>query len=396
MRAELYDAGTELRIDSLLSTPGMDHAYFRELDMEYQWPTQLQGEINERLRETHTTATLRPWPVPFPGRCWIDWTKRYNGPDGGLTIKPARWDIMFDDYALVPAPLTQIPDAATYDPNADMEDARLIDAKTTIEIAAENSQPTEWLRQPLHNEIGGKHGGTCDLKQPTVMQQLYHVGDMLRPVINYSPLFAPVDGRHPEWYNLLRADGTQIGDEKKLHYMSMMPEGDYRLYLRPANWRWVVTVWANYLYVSWFEMFPTREIFTTAYFNRPPVYPHRHDLIKTTQNPYFEWHNIYYSIDGGISAGFESSRGAAFLRSQMINAQWWTQSEAYIFTGNDPATIAIWLWPPEPMDIVLGIGRVDTSTGEEEILWLQQAVDLTAEYERQIIGSYIDLGFSAI
>jgi hypothetical protein len=80
----------------------------------------------------------------------------------------------------------------------------------------------------------------------------------------------------------------------------------------------------------------------------------------------------------------------------MINAQWWTQSEAYIFTGNDPATIAIWLWPPEPMDIVLGIGRVDTSTGEEEILWLQQAVDLTAEYERQIIGSYIDLGFSAI
>ena len=59
----MFDAGTTLVIDPLeTSVPGMDSAYFRELDMEYQFPTQRQDEINQYLVDTPFSGFLRPWP----------------------------------------------------------------------------------------------------------------------------------------------------------------------------------------------------------------------------------------------------------------------------------------------------------------------------------------------
>lgn len=393
VRVELFDAGTTLQVIPWQDSPGMDDAYFRGLDMEYTFPGDLQGPINERLRTTPLRADLSPWPVPFPGRCWIDWTPRYEGADGGLQIDTARWGVLFEDYDLVPAPTAQIPGTADYEPNVYRDDERLEDTKTVEEIQADWPHPTEWLRRPLGNETGGSRGGYCDLEQAAVMVQNYHIGDEFRPVINYSPLFAPVDLRHPEWYNVVNVDGEQISESPE-RWMSMRPDGRHRLYLRPANWRWVATVWANYIYVSWFEMFPTRLVFTFAHFDRPPIYPTRHDLIHTSQYTQIEYLNTMWSYDIGIEDAYNLSRGAQFLRDQIIDSQWWTQSEAFIFTRNDPLTLAMWLWPPEPGDIVLGIGTVDQKTGEEQVAWIQQNRDLTDEYQRQVTGSYIDLAFT--
>ena len=123
--------------------------------------------------------------------------------------------------------------------------------------------------------------------------------------------------------------------------------------------------------------------------NRPPIYPTRHDLIHTTQTTVIEYNNTEWSYDAGLSDSFTMSRSAAFLRHQVIDMQWFTQSEALIFTGHDPATLAMWLWPPEPGDIVLGIGRVDDVTGEEQVTWIKQTEDLTAQYPRTVTGAYI-------
>ena len=247
MRAELFDAGTVLQKEPEQPTPGMDSAYYKEIDMEYQWPGEIQGDINERLAGTPTRVNLRPWPEPFPNRCWVDWTSRYEGADGGFKIDTTRYGMMFDDYSLVPAPTAQIPEDADYEPTIYRDDERLQDAKTVDEISAENDHPTVWLRERLGNELGGKRGPFCDLKQPTVMVQNFHVGDEFRAVVNYSPIFAPFDGRHPEWYDVIRSDGTQVTEDKE-RWMSFRQDGLHRVYLRPANWRWAVRVYANYIY----------------------------------------------------------------------------------------------------------------------------------------------------
>jgi hypothetical protein len=205
--------------------------------------------------------------------------------------------------------------------------------------------------------------------------------------VNYSPLFAPVDLTHPEWYDVLDENGGPV--DAPLRRMSLRQDGRYRLYLRPANWRWVPTVWANYLYVSFFEMFTTRLVYTTAWFDRPPIYPRRHDLIHTTQSATWEYMHNLYSYDAGISWALNGSRGAQDLRFQIIDAQWWTQSEAFIFLSVDPLTLAMWMWPPEAGDIVMGIGEIDNVSGAEQTVWLRQNRDLTDIYLRTVTGSYI-------
>jgi hypothetical protein len=387
MRAELYDAGTALNIVPWMNTPGMQEAYFRAIDMEYQWPTERQTDINNDLMNYPLRTTLLPWPEPFPARMWVDWTPRYAGQDGGMQIETNRYSLDWKEYVLVDGELTEIPKDSAYSPILDINDERIADHKTVQEIQDEHEHPTEWLRLPLYNEQGGKDYGYCQLVEPIDLVQNYHIGDEYRLVVNYSPIFAPVDLTKPEWYDVIDENGNHLPNKER--WLSLRQDGLYRIYLRPANWRWVATVWANYIYVSFFEMFYTRQIFTTAWFDRPPIYPRRHDLIHTTQTADYEYLNQMWSYDAGISWGFEYSRGAAFLRHQIIDSQWWTQSEAFIFIGNDPATLAMWLWPPEAGDVVMGIGQVDNVSGAEQVVWIRQNQDLTNEYSRTVTGSYI-------
>jgi len=393
MRAELYDAGTVLNIITAGSQPGMDRAYFRNIDMEYRFDENIQGQVNAELRDTDRHTTLRPWPVPFPGRCWVDWTSRYEGEDGGLQIRLLRHDIAEDDYTEVPASLVQIEPTSAYDPDVDAKDGRIVDTKTMTEVQAEQPHPTKWLRLPLRNESGGDRYWACGLEQPVQLLHHGHTGDEYRLKINYSPLFAPFDGTKPEWYDAFRGDGTPLSAAQKMRAMSLRPEGHYRLYLRPANWRYVATVIAYYIYVSWFEMYEVPLIFTQSYHDRPPIYPTRHDLVHTTQQAYYPYFGQLWSYDQGISDAFNMSRAAAWLRFQIIDQQWWTLSEALIFSSCDPLTLAMWLWPPEYDDTVLGISSVDDVTGEDDVVWFVQKRDLTAEYPRTVIGSYINYEF---
>ena len=398
--AEMFDAGTTLVIDPLADVPGMDSAYFRSLDMEYQFPTQRQDDINQLIVDTPFSGFLRPWPDGFPWRMWMDYTDRHRGDYGGPKFTFYHWDDFSGNYDPVPAATSQVINASLYDPTQ-RDDLRTTDWLTSAEIvAAEGSpDPTTWLRLPLRNEPGGRDGHRCDLLNPVVINQFAQGGPHYKVQGDYNPIYAPFDLRHPEWYDPVDSQGNPMDlglhgfDKNQL--MSVLNNSTTKLYVRPANWRWVPTVKAYYYYVSWFEFFLTFQMFTTAWFDRPPIYPHRHDLIHTTRTADLEWDHTFWSTDAGIDDGFNRSRGAQFLRSQIIDAQWWTYSEAFVFARNDPAKLYLWLWPPEAGDIVLGIGTTDHITGAEQTVWFKQNRDLTDEFPRMIIGAYLVMDFVA-
>jgi hypothetical protein len=400
MWLEMFDAGTTLVIDPLDDTPGMDAAYFRELDMERQFPTERQDDINDLLVDTPFSGFLRPWPEGFPWRMWMDYTDRHRGDYGGPKFTLYNWDDYSGDFSPVPAATAEVVTPTLYDPGASVDDARATDWLTSkeIEVAAGSDDPTTWLRLPLRNEVGGRDGHNCDLLNRVVITQNAHSGPHYKLVGDYNPIFAPFDLRRPEWYDLVDSQGHPLDLDAagmiKDQLCSILNDSSYRIYVRPANWRWVVTVTAYYYYVSWWEFFLTKEIFTHAYFNRPPIYPHRHNLLKTTRTQDLEFDNVYWSLDAGIDDGFHRSRGAQFLRQQIVDAQWWTYSEAYILAGNDPAKLYLWMWPPEQGDIVLGIGNVDHITGQQQTVWFKQNRDLET-YTRGIIGTYLIMDFVA-
>ena len=397
----MYDAGTTLVIDPLVDVPGMDSAYYRELDMEYQFPATLQDQINDQLVNTPRSGVLRPWPDGFPWRMWMDYVDRMDGAYGGPKFEFFHWDDFSGDFSPVPASISQVVDPALYDPGVYVDDQRTCDWMSVEETAAAegSSDPTTWLRLPLRNEPGGRDGHACDLLNRVVLTQHAHTGPHYKMTGDYNPIFAPFDMRHPEWYDILDSTGNPldlgVSGTIKEQLFSILNDTTNKIYVRPANWRWVTTVTAYYYYVSWFEFFLTKQVFTTAWFNRPPIYPRRHDLLHTSMDFPIYWEHNWWSLDRGIDYGFNSSRGAQFLRDQIIDAQWWTLSEAYIFARNDFAKLYLWMWPPEAGDVVLGVSNIDHITGMEDIYWFRQNRDLTDEFPRTVIGTYLIMDFVA-
>jgi hypothetical protein len=391
IRAELYDAGTTLIKVPWGGKPGMELAYFREIDMEYDFTQDDYriGEINDALLATEAWVDLAPWPQPFPGVMWVDYTPRYYGEEGpgGLQLTMYHWYAWGDDenaFNPVPAKLSQMSRPDFQVPFADRTDERMGDSLTQEEIQERNDHPTKWLRLPTRNETG-----MCELLQPAALVQRGQVGASFGLASNYNPLFFPFDLRRPEYYSMVTEDGTTVSEETKIQHMRLMADGFYRLYLVPARWRWVATVAATFVYISWFEAFYTREVFTHAWFNRPPIYPIRHNVLTTSQYPGLEYNFNFYCSDLGVNDGFDRSRGSAFLRQQIIEAQWYTMSEVYLFVGNDPVTLTLWQYPPEPGDVVLGIGKMDSWTGSEERLWLIQKQSVADRWPNTVIAQYL-------
>ena len=388
IRCDLHDAGTMLIKVPHESPPGMDLAYFRELNMEYDWPQERTGEISSLIRGVEHRVDLAPWPDKFPGNMWVDWGKRHYADQGGPKFEMYYYDLYSKEWGPVPSSLSQVTYAQDLEPGVRRLDERASDLLTQEEVSAREPEPTKWIRLPTKNESGG-----CELETPVILSQRAHTGAAYTLTGDYNPIYMPFDLREPDYYRMIDDDGNGMSDRKKENYMKLMADGHYRLYLAPAKWRWVATVVATYLYVSWFEMFYTDLIFTRAWFNRPPIYPWRHEVLQSAGRQDIEYNHAYYAMDIGIDDGLERSRGAADLRRQIIDAQWWTQSEAFIFSGNDPLTLTIWQHPPDPGDVVLGIGRVDYPSKREDRVWLIQKEDVSSRWPNTVVGHYLLLTF---
>ena len=385
IRAELYDTGTRLIKASHLNKPGMEQAYFREIDMEYDWPQERTTEIQRAILGTEKRVDLAPWPERFPGVMWVDYNAKYRGDFGGLQLGMYNLDLFSYEWDPVPKNTSQILPGEEYSPDENRADARMGDLHDVDGVAASQPEPTEWLRLPLLNETGS----TTDLQTPATLIQECHTGGAFALDCNYSPLFMPFDTREPDLYTMIDDDGNPVSEEDKIAHMALSEGAFYRLYLMPAKWRWGATVVAHYTMITWFNVFPTSEIFTKAWFNRPPIYPIRHNVMYTKDQPMFEYNWVPHSYDTGVNSGFDRSRGSATLRFWIIDAQWWTLSSAYIFTGNDDCSLVIWQHPPDPGDIVLGIGRVDYPGGQEERLWLVQKEDVSTRWPNTVVGIFL-------
>ena len=384
IRADLFDAGTTLIKVPHESPPGMDLAYYREIDMEHDWPAQRTGEIATDIMAVERRVDLLPWPEKFPGNMWVDQGRRHYGVDGGPQFEMYHYNLYSKEYSPLPSPLAQITYDQDAEPNAIRRDERTSDLLTADEVAAREIDGTKWLRLPTINESGG-----CQLRTPVIMTQRAQTGAAFALTGDYNALYMPFDLREPDLYTMVDSDGNQFSDQKKEHYIKLMEGGCYRLYLAPAKWRWVATVVAHYVYISWFEAFYTDEIFTRAWYNRPPIYPYRHNVLISSQNPSIEYNGVWHSTDIGIADGFDRARGSADLRRQIIEAQWWSLSEIYLFLSNDPCSMTLWQHPPDPGDVVLGIGRVDYPSQKEEVVWLIQKQPVFDRWPNTVVGLYL-------
>lgn len=386
IHAEIFDAGTRPRLNSPLypTVPGMDTVYYSECDFEEDNVSPRPDEINEAIR-TVEDFELRPWPEKFSGKCYIDRTERYASDAAltGLGLNLHRYERLRDEsHYLAAGEWTLDLDA---DGTLDRTDGRVVRALTWEEVQDRATNPQDWLRLDfINDDLAG-----TDLKNQLWVRFQSIRGKEYRLEIPNNVLFAPIDLTHPERYRVLDDDGNRVENELSPHLLNLYNRGRYRLYLRPRKWRYVATVIAHYMYVSAFEMFIAQEIFTRAHTDRPPFYPYRHDLIHTTQEANLpDYYGNLHSYDVGISWNWEHSRAAAALSREIIEGQWWTKLVVKIFVGNEAPVVVVSSRPPDAGDIVLGIGRIDSS-GRESRHWIQQTTDLTSVYPWEVLGSYI-------
>jgi len=102
-----------------------------------------------------------------------------------------------------------------------------------------------------------------------------------------------------------------------------------------------------------------------------------------------EYNFAWYAYDEGVSDAWERTRAAAKLRHMIIDAQWYTMSEAYIFSSVDPMTLVLWQHAPDKGQLVLGIGRVDYPGGEEQRVWLKQATHEHDTWPNTVVGQFL-------
>lgn len=384
--AEIFDCGTTFVYDRRNPIPGMDYGYYRELDMEYDFLWWRQPEINRLILDVNRRIQYRPWPNSFPGNLWVDWSKSYHGEPGGLQVKFWHYDFWGNQYHPVPAPLTQTKLKDEMKESIDPDDRRAARELDQEEIREKVPPPDnlKWLRLPLTNETGQPQ-----LDAPVVIKQGGHAGTAFVPSVNYGPCFQGVDlTKGTDWYRFIDDDGNQVADEIGMSHCHIRDESHYRFYLAPAKWRIVATVYAHFWYANYFESYPVLQVFTRAWFTRPSIYPDMHDVIHTKDQAAIEWYGTEYAYDPGVQSAFERSRGSLALAQEIIDAQWWTLCEIFVFLFNDPALIALWQHPPEVGDIVMGIGRVDQPGEAESRIWVVQKKDISVEHPREVIGLF--------
>ena len=383
--AQLFDVGTIAKLNPATHdpVPGMDRVYYNEEDFEEDNVDPRQEAINNLILGTED-VTIEPWPEDFSNRVWIDETTRYES-DGldGLQLNLHRFDRLTEETPFVPAGEWKLDTESRQ--QTDRELARVVRELTWEEVQDRAANPTEWLRLPLINR---STAGT-DIEDSLVAHWRGIRGNEFRLELPDNVLFAPFDLTHEDRYRVLYDDGTRVPADVSSHYLNLHNGGRYRLYLRPRKWRYVATLVAHYWYISAFEYFRAQEIFTRAHTHRPPYYPIRHDLIQTTQTADLpDYFGNLHSYDTGINWQWEHSRSAAALSREVIEGQYWTKLVVKIFGGNSPPWVTVSSRPADAGDIVLGIGRIDSS-GRESRHWIQQTKDLTSIYPWEVLGSYL-------
>lgn len=379
--AMLLDAGTRANVRGSL-LPGMHELTYVSHRFEHSMSYQLDTHwINGKLRGAGQTVTMNPWPVPLPYACPVDYTDRYRM----LAVTLWERDQYGDRWAEAPAghavllPLTAIN-------SLDRELTTIGCHLTPEEIRANPAiDPRLWIRQPFENEINA-----CALKTPVDLTWHGTTGHRYTFVLDDNIFFTPFDFTHPERYDWVNDDGEPTEDS--LSAYSTFPDGArLKLYLRPRRWKsWVRTI-AHYVYVSFFEEVASDETFTRVMWDRPPFYPVRQWVAMTAASLdfWYPWFGgVWCTYDAGIADSFDRSMTAQDLRREIVDQQWWSPCMAYILIDVEPALLVVTAVPPEPFEVVAGLGRVDLTSGRETRVWAVQKVEASTTYPNTVVGTF--------
>jgi len=380
--AEVYDAGSE-PVQPVSGIPGMDELYWRDGDFEEELFQSRLYETNVICRAVSPLLTMRPWPDQLARKMWVDFTTRYAATeDDGLAFRLYRHDVLEDDCPPVPSDHADF--VYSPDENADHAQSHVIKMDDWEAIQAAADYPPNWLRLPTGNELAG-------LKAPLALRWNDQAGIGYRLELRENSLFAPFDLRlGSEYYRVLDDNGDAVSPYEAEHLLDIREGGRYRLYLRPARWRYVATVVAHYTIITPFESWPIDETHTRAHYDRPPIYPKRHDVINTSQDAsYPNYYGTLCCLDSGIDWQWSASRSAARLAIEVLDAQYWTLCEFKLFIGYEIPWVAVWRYPPQVGAIVAGLERIDSASGERSRVWIQQRLDVSDRYPQTVLGVFL-------
>lgn len=392
--ARLFDGGTELRIQAA-DEPGLDVAWWTDarvfeesvFDFGQRRNTQAQNAVVENVSRRvggSQDRTVRAWPDPFPSHSWIDWTARYRrtSTDGfALSIHYPERFIGGQGFPVLPAGELEFDPSLTPSPDTERETGRLLPERSwrdVRELHAGMEDPESYVRLDTLNEAGGTR-----LQEPIALRIRGERGSVV-PVLPDQSLFDPFDLREDR-YRFIGPDGQVLGRD----FAYLNPRGFYNLHLRPRRWKFFVTVHAIFWHISWFELFPVREVFSQAWYDRPPTYPLRHNL-----------HNFnIFTTDPAVLWQFEHSQAAADLTDQIFDAQWWSLSEAHIFGFVELVQMWIERAAPRKGETVLVVERIDQATGRTFPIAVQNAASdsvLDDAYPTQDIAFFQEVPWSPI
>lgn len=380
IHAHLLDAATIPRV-VVDAAPGLDRVTWREIDTEEDIGEDRSAEINAALiSDPGYTLDVAKWPEPLPRRIPLDWHRclERRGTDG-LHLNLHQVDA-YRPGSYAPSGEVSLDLTPSY---SDVSTTRMERDLSWREVRSEEPDATRWIRLDSDNELRGLLGEPLAARWDGATSGVY------RFEIPDQSLLTPVDMRLGlDAYDVLDADGEPVESELAGQLLNL-GIGRFVLYTRPRRWRWTVWVIAHYANISAFEYFVAEEEFVSSAFIRPPIYPYRHDVLTTSlSTPLIGFYGDALSYDTALDYRYDHSRGGEKLRSEILESQIRTLCYVKLFLFVELAELTLWAWPPQPGEIVLGIGRIDDATGHESRFWLRQKADLESIYPRYVIGVY--------
>ena len=377
--AELRDGGTAARI-SRGTAPGMDSLTWHPL-REYEEASPGEHDrvdVQNAGMVATDPETVAPWPLDVPHQAPVDVTPRYDG----LTFVLHELNAPSTTEPYGPLPGGAAAFTSTPLPTI-RQQAAIGRLATMAELQALPTGGTDYIRQPYGNE-----SGNCALVEPALLRWTGGKNQRFAVELEDNDLFTPFDLSDPDRYLWVDDDLKPV--EHGEQFARVGDRSYLILYLRPRRWRWFVRVIAHYLYISWFEEVPNDEIFLEVYFDRPPFYPFRHDVLHTADDLtwWHEWEGEMLAFDAGVEYAWNHSLAADDMRDQILDQQWYSLCIVYVLIGVEPAAITLARMPPRMGDIVAGVGRRDKLSGVETRIWAVQKNDDDGTYPQQPIGKF--------
>lgn len=392
------DGGTMWRSQSPdRNVPNMDLGWWvQDRNYEHYFYEELaaMAKTQASMRDV-TRRPVRQWPEKISNHMWVDRTDRYAGSIEGWFLEMKMRDQLTGNFYPMPR-CPHIWMDPTYEPpelNAQEVVTRPHKHHNPAEAATWNPNgiPLPWGRLPFKNESEAqdpRFRGYTHLKQEILVDVHGYEGAQIALVNpNDTLLFTPFDFTHPEWYNVFTDDGNPLPTDP---WLFIRPDSDYVIHLRPRWWRFTIFVLAHYAYVSLWGIQLNDEYFVHTFFDRPTVYPYRHDCIHSKQvqgTP--NWNNDFRSYDLGLDMWWETTDAAANLAREMLDQQYSWYCVVYMFLSNENPDCFIECWPPRKGDIVCALERIDKATGSSTTVFVQQNRYLNHVFPDYQWGAYL-------